>query len=309
MMKLALQTSTSSLPPSPYEFIRYELADRVATITLNRPEKLNAINGALVRELIAAFAAADADDDVRAVIVTGAGRAFCAGADLSPGSEGFVAPGSEAHTLPDGTTDYANEAIREVGGKLALVIYNLKKPVIGAINGAAVGMGATLILPMDIRLCAGEARFGFVFARRGMVLETAASWFLPRIAGIAKSLKWCMSGRLVSSAEALEHGLVSAVLPQADLLAEANRLAREIADHSAPVSVALVRQMLWRDLGMNHPMEAHRVESRGMHVRARAADAREGVGSFVEKRLPAFPDTVSQDMPDFYPWWEEPGYY
>lgn len=291
-----------------FEFIRYELADRIATITLARPEKLNAINGAMVRELIAAFEAADGDDDVRAVIVTGEGRAFCAGADLSRGVDSFVAPASNGLTGADGAVDYDNEAIREIGGRLALVLYNLRKPVIAAINGAAAGLGATFILPMDIRIAAEEARFGFVFSRRGMVLETAASYFLPRIAGISKSLEWGMSGRMVSSAEALEHGLVSAVVPQAELLVEANRLARDIADNAAPVSVALIRQMLWRGLGMNHPMEAHRIESRGIYARSRAADAREGVNSFLEKRVPDFPGRVSRDMPDFYPWWEEPEY-
>lgn len=291
-----------------FEFIRYELADRIATITLARPEKLNAINGAMVRELIAAFEAADGDDDVRAVIVTGEGRAFCAGADLSRGVDSFVAPASNGLTGADGAVDYDNEAIREIGGRLALVLYNLRKPVIAAINGAAAGLGATFILPMDIRIAAEEARFGFVFSRRGMVLETAASYFLPRIAGISKSLEWGMSGRMVSSAEALEHGLVSAVVPQAELLVEANRLARDIADNAAPVSVALIRQMLWRGLGMNHPMEAHRIESRGIYARSRAADAREGVNSFLEKRAPDFPGRVSRDMPDFYPWWEEPEY-
>ena len=292
-----------------FEFIRYELADRVATITLNRPEKLNAVNGDMIREMIAAFQVADADDAVRAVILTGAGRAFCAGADLSRGAASFVAPGSEAPTGPDGKIDYANQAIREVGGKFAIVLYNLKKPVIAAINGAAAGLGASMILPADIRICAEEARFGFVFARRGQVLETGASFFLPRIAGISKSLEWCMSGRMVPAAEALEHGLVTAVVPQGDLLAEANRIARDIADNAAPVSVALVRQMLWRGLGMAHPMEAHRIESRGMYVRARAADAKEGVNSFLEKRLPDFPDRVSRNMPDFYPWWDEPDYF
>jgi enoyl-CoA hydratase/carnithine racemase len=292
-----------------FEFIRYDVAGRVATITLNRPEKLNAINGDMIREIIAAFQQVDADDDVRAVIVTGAGRAFCAGADLSRGAESFVAPGSDALTGPDGKVDYANEAIREVGGKLAIVLYNLRKPVIAAINGAAAGLGASMILPMDIRICAEEAKFGFVFARRGQVLETGASFFLPRIAGIAKALEWCMSGRMVPAAEALEHGLVTAVVPQADLLAEANRIARDIADNAAPVAVALVRQMLWKGLGMAHPMEAHRIESRGMYVRARANDAKEGVNSFLEKRLPDFPDRVSRDMPDFFPWWDEPEYY
>jgi enoyl-CoA hydratase/carnithine racemase len=180
--------------------------------------------------------------------------------------------------------------------------------VIAAINGAAAGLGATLVLPMDIRIAAEEARFGFVFARRGMVLETAASFFLPRIAGIAKSLEWCMSGRMVSATEALQHGLVTAVVPRAELLVEATRLAREIVDNAAPVSVALVRQMLWRGLGMTHPMEAHRVESRGIYDRARAADAVEGVSSFLQKRLPDFPDKVSRDMPDFYPWWTDPDF-
>ena len=292
-----------------YELIRYELTDRVATIVLNRPEKLNAINGALLREMIQALEIADADDGVRAVIVTGAGRAFCAGADISRGAESFVAPGSDALTGPDGKIDYGNPAMRETGGKLALALYGLTKPVIAAINGAAAGLGATMILPMDIRICAEEAKFGFVFARRGQIMETAGSFFLPRIAGISKSLEWCMSGRMVPAAEALEHGLVTAVMPQAELLVEANRIARDIADNAAPVSVALVRQMLWRGLGMAHPMDAHRIESRGMYVRARAADAKEGVNSFLEKRLPDFPDRVSRDMPDFYPWWDEPEYY
>jgi enoyl-CoA hydratase/carnithine racemase len=292
----------------PFEFIRYDLADQIATITLNRPEKLNAINGAMVRELMAAFEAADADDAVRAVIVTGAGRAFCAGADLSRGSGSFVAPGSERLTGADGKVDYANEAMREVGGRLALLLYNLRKPVIGAINGAAAGLGATMILPMDIRIAAEGARFGFVFARRGMVLETAASFFLPRIAGISKSLEWCMSGRMVPAEEALAAGLVTAVVAPDRLLEEAHLLAREITCNAAPVSVALVRQMLWRGLGMAHPMDAHRIESRGIHARARSADAVEGVKSFLEKRDPDFPDRVSDAMPDFYPWWDEPEY-
>jgi enoyl-CoA hydratase/carnithine racemase len=291
-----------------YAFIRYEVADRVATITLARPEKLNAVNGAMVRELIAAFEVADRDDGVRAVIVTGDGRAFCAGADLSGGSEAFKTPGSEALVGADGKIDYADEAMREVGGRLALVLYGLRKPVIAAVNGAAAGLGATLVLPMDIRIASENARFGFVFARRGMVLETAASFFLPRIVGISKALEWCMSGRMVAADEALASGLVSAVLPADQLLEEAQRIAREIADNAAPVSVALVRQMLWRGLGMAHPMEAHRIESRGIYARSRSADAGEGVRSFLEKRPPDFPDLVSTGMPDFYPWWTDPEY-
>jgi len=290
-----------------YEYILYDVADRVATITLNRPDTLNAINGAFVRELMAALEAADADDEVRAVIVTGAGRAFCAGADLSRGADSFIAPGTPASAGEK--VDLSDKAYQELGGHLAMVLYNLKKPVIAAINGAAAGMGATLILPMDIRICTEEAKFGFVFARRAMSLETGASFFLPRIAGISKSLEWCLSGRMVFAPEALEHGLVTAVVPQDQLLAEAMRIAREIADNAAPVSVALIRQMLWKGLGMANPMEASRIESRGMYVRARDKDAKEGVMSFLEKRRPDFPDKVSTDMPDFYPWWEEPEYY
>ncbi|MGE3693503.1 MAG: enoyl-CoA hydratase-related protein [Novosphingobium sp.] len=279
--------------------VLYEVNDRIATITLNRPEKLNAVNGPLVRELMAALDRADADDDVRVVVVTGAGRAFCAGADLSRGADSFIAQDSG----PDGKSN------QELGGHLAIQLYNLKKPVIGAINGGAAGMGATLILPMDIRICTEEAKFGFVFSRRAMTLETGASFFLPRIIGISKALEWCLSGRMVPAAEALEHGLVSAVVPREQLLAKAGSIAREIADNTAPVSVALIRQMLWKGLGMSHPMEASRIESRGMYVRARNKDAKEGVMSFLEKRQPDFPDRVSSDMPDFYPWWEEPEYY
>ena len=291
-----------------YETVRYELADRVATIWLNRPDKLNAVNGTLVRELMAALEAADADDEVRAVIVTGAGRAFCAGADLSRGADSFKSPGA-APESEAGEADLGDKRNQELGGLLAMLLYNLRKPVIGAINGAAAGMGATMVLPMDIRICAEEAKFGFVFARRAMTLETGASFFLPRIVGISKALEWCLSGRMVFAAEALEHGLVNAVVPQDQLLAEARRIARDIADNAAPVSVALIRQMLWKGLGMSHPMEASRIESRGMYVRARDKDAKEGVMSFLEKRLPDFPDKVSRDMPDFYPWWEEPEYY
>lgn len=290
-----------------YECILYDVADRVATITLNRPDKLNAVNGVLVRELMAALEEADGDDNVRAVIVTGAGRAFCSGADLSRGADSFKAP--EAAPEPESGADLGDKRNQELGGHLAMALYNLKKPVIGAINGAAAGMGATMVLPMDIRICTEEAKFGFVFARRAMTLETGASFFLPRIVGISKALEWCLSGRMVFAPEALEHGLVNAVVPQDQLLVEANRIAREIADNTAPVSVALIRQMLWKGLGMPHPMEASRIESRGMYVRARARDAKEGVMSFLEKRLPDFPDKVSKDMPDFYPWWEEPEYY
>ncbi len=293
----------------PFETIRYEVAEQIATVTLARPDKLNAVNGAMISELLAAFDRADEDDGVRVVIVTGEGRAFCAGADLSRGTSSFAAISAEAIVGADGTFDYGQEAAREPGGRVALHLYGLRKPVIAAINGAAVGMGATMILPMDIRLASTEARFGFVFARRGMVPEVASSWFLPRIVGISRALEWCYTGRLVDAAEALREGLVSAVLPGEDLLPEARRIAREIIDSSAPVSVALTRQMLWRGLGMTHPMEAHRIESRGILSRGRSADAAEGVASFMEKRPPAFPGRVSSDMPDYYPWWTDPDYY
>lgn len=290
--------------------IRLAVADGIATITLSRPDKLNAFTGTMMTELIAAFDATDANDAVRAVIVTGDGRAFCAGADLSAGGATFdyEALGSASPVRADGTTDYGHDAVRDGGGRVTLRIFASLKPVIAAINGPAVGIGATMLLPMDIRIAADTARFGFVFARRGIVPEAASSWFLPRVVGIARALEWCFSGRVFDAAEALSGGLVSRVVPAADLLAEATRVAREIADNAAPVSVALTRQMLWRMLGAASPMDAHRLDSRAIWSRGRSADAKEGVTSFIAKRPPAFPDTVADGMPDFYPWWEEPEY-
>ena len=290
--------------------IRLAVADGIATITLSRPDKLNAFTGTMMTELIAAFDATDADDAVRVVIVTGDGRAFCAGADLSAGAATFdyEALGSASPMRADGTTDYGHDAVRDGGGRVTLRIFASLKPVIAAINGPAVGIGATMLLPMDIRIAADTARFGFVFARRGIVPEAASSWFLPRVVGIAQALEWCFSGRVFDAAEALSGGLVSRVVPAADLLAEATRIAREIADNAAPVSVALTRQMLWRMLGAASPMDAHRLDSRAIWSRGRSADAREGVTSFIAKRPPAFPDTVADGMPDFYPWWEEAEY-
>ncbi len=290
--------------------IRLAVADGIATITLARPDKLNAFTGTMMSELIAAFDATDADDAVRAVIVTGDGRAFCAGADLSAGAATFdyEALGSASPVRADGTTDYGHDAIRDGGGRVTLRIFASLKPVIAAINGPAVGIGATMLLPMDIRIAADTARFGFVFARRGIVPEAASSWFLPRVVGIARALEWCFSGRVFDAAEALSGGLVSRVVPAADLLAEATGIAREIADNAAPVSVALTRQMLWRMLGAASPMDAHRLDSRAIWSRGRSGDAREGVTSFIAKRPPAFPDTVADGMPDFYPWWEETEY-
>ncbi len=286
-----------------YTQILYDVTDGIATITLNRPEKMNAFTGTMMTELIEAFDAVDADDDVRAVIVTGQGeRAFCAGADLTPEGGGQVfADRGEVDTLAD-------ERVRDGGGRLTLRIYECKKPVIGAINGAAVGVGVTMQLPMDIRLASEAARFGFVFARRGIVPEAASSWFLPRLVGMQQALEWCYTGRIFDAAEALRGGLVRSVHPGGELLAEARKLAREIADNTAPVSIALTRQMLWRNAAMPHPMEAHKIDSRAIYRRSRSGDAHEGITSFLEKRAPHYPDKVSTDMPDFFPWWEDAVY-
>ena len=290
-----------------FQHIRYEVAESIATITLNRPEKLNAASGLMIEELLAAFDLADGDDGVGALIVTGAGRAFCSGADLTRGDDTFVAARTQG--LGAGGEDvYSREEAREPGGVIALRLYTLRKPVIAAINGGCAGMGASLPLPMDIRLASETARFGFVYARRGMVPEVGSSFFLPRIVGISKALEWCYSGRLVDAQEALRERLVSAVHPPEDLIPAARRLARAFIDNAAPVSIALTRQMLWRGLEMAHPMEAHRVESRATYSRARAGDVREGIRAYMEKRAPDFPEAVSRDMPDFYPWWDEPGY-
>lgn len=292
-----------------FETIRYEVADGIATLTFARPELLNAVNGVMCREMLEAFDLADNDDDVRALIVTGEGRGFCSGADLSRGDVTFISPQTEGLTAPEGQSIYSQEAARERGGHIAMRLYAMLKPVIAAINGPCAGMGTTLPLPMDIRLASETAHFNFVFARRGMVLETGGSFFLPRIVGISRALEWLYTGRRVSAQEAKEAGLIKEIYTPEELLPAARRLAREIADNTAPVSVALARQMLWRGLGMAHPMEAHRVESRGIYAMGRSADAVEGVRSFTEKRPPAFPGRVSQDMPDYFPWWNEPEYF
>lgn len=293
-----------------FRTIRYEVEDGVLTLTLDRPDKLNAFTSEMRRELIEAADRFDADDAVRAVVVTGAGRAFCAGADLSAGEASFdyAAQGAGAPERADGSVDYAHPAVRDSGGLLTLRLFRCFKPLIAAINGPAVGIGATMTLPMDVRLAADDARIGFVFARRGIVPEAASSWFLPRVVGVSRALEWSMTGRLVPAAEAHAAGLVRSVHPAADLLPAAYALAREIADSAAPVSVALTRQMMWRGLGMSDPMEAHRIDSRVVYARGRSGDAREGVASFLEKRPPSYPDRVTQDMPDFFPWWSEPEY-
>jgi enoyl-CoA hydratase/carnithine racemase len=296
-----------------FETLDLELQEGVLTVTLNRPDKLNAFNREMMNELIAAFDRADADDAVRAVIVTGAGRAFCAGADLSQGAKTFDYAAREdrpeaAGAVAGGAVDWGDESVRDGGGRVTLRLFNCLKPVIAAINGPAVGIGATMLLPMDIRLASEQARIGFVFNRRGITPEACSSWFLPRVVGISRALEWTMTGRIFPASEALEGGLVSRVLAPEALLPAARALAREIADHCAPVSVALNRQMMWRMLGAAHPMEAHRVDSRAIFARGASADAKEGVVSFLEKRPARFTDTVSADMPPWFPWWQEPGY-
>ena len=277
-----------------FETLLYDVADAVATVTLNRPDRLNAVNATVIQELVAAFDRADADDAVRAVIVTGAGRAFCAGADLAAGGSTFGARQGRSETPAEH---------RDGGGLVTLRIFEMKKPVIAAINGPAVGFGITLTLAMDVRLASTAARIGFVFARRGVVPEACSTWFLPRLVGIARAAEWTYSGRVFGAEEALAGGLVSRVLAPEALLPAARALAQEIAQNTSAVSVALIRQMLWRMLGADHPREAHRIDSLGMWHTGRAADAHEGVSSFLEKRPPRFSGRPSKDMPPFYPWW------
>jgi len=293
-----------------FETITYEVAEQILTITLDRPDKLNAFNATMQRELIAAFDAADNDDQVRAIIVTGAGRAFCAGADLSSGADTFDrdARRGPVRRLADGRVDYSDPNIRDGGGQVTLRIFKCLKPVIAAVNGPAVGIGVTMQLAMDIRIASEAARFGFVFSQRGIVPEAASSWFLPRIVGISQALEWCYTGRVFPAQEALDGRLVSKVVPSDELLPAARALAREIATKTAPVSVALIRQMMWRMLGADDPMEAHKVDSRGIYARGRSEDVREGVMSFMEKRAPDFRNKVSSDMPDYFPWWDEREY-
>ena len=283
-----------------YREIAYDVDGRVATVTLDRPEALNAFTNVMLGELLDAFDRIDEDDAVRAVIVTGRGRGFCAGADLSAGGETF----DDRRGRPDRHGDAP--VPRDGGGRVALRIFACKKPVIAAVNGPAVGVGVTMTLPMDIRLAADTARFGFVFARRGIVPEACSSWFLPRIVGISQATEWVYTGRVFPADEALRGGLVRSVHPPDELLPAARAIADEIAENTAPVSVALSRQLLWRMLGASHPMEAHRADSRGISAMGRSADVREGVESFLEKRPPVFPGTVSRDLPDLFPEWDEP---
>ena len=290
-----------------YEQIKLEQDGPIAILTLNRPEKMNAFTGKMMFEMIDAFDKTDANDEIRAVIVTGSGdRAFCAGADLSEGAKTFdyearADSGEVGRTAPV-------DIQRDGGGRVTLRIFDSLKPVIGAINGAAVGIGVTMQLPMDIRIAADSARFGFVFNRRGINPEAASSWFLPRLVGIQQALEWCYSGRVFPAQEALDRGLVKSVHPQAELMQVARAMAMEIAENTAAVSTSLTRQMMWRMLGASHPMEAHIVDSAAIYSRGQTEDAREGVMSFLEKRKPVYPVKVSDGMPSFFPWWDEPDF-
>jgi enoyl-CoA hydratase/carnithine racemase len=282
-----------------FEQIRCDVADNILTITLNRPERLNAFTGTMAGELIEAFDRADTDDDVRAVIVTGEGRGFCAGADLGGGGSTF--------DWRERETD-EGDIPRDTGGRVVLRIFESTKPVIAAINGPAVGVGATMTLPMDVRLASEDAKIGFVFARRGIVPEACSSWFLPRIVGISQAMEWVATGRVFSAQEALAGGLVRSVHAADDLLPAARELAREVADNAAPVSVALARKLLWTMLGADHPMAAHRADSRAMFSRGQSDDAREGVTSFLDKRPANFTDRVSDGLPDLFPDREQPAF-
>jgi len=284
-----------------YTEITYAVDDRVATITLDRPAALNAFTTTMQHELLDVFDRIDADDDVRVVIVTGRGRGFCAGADLSSGGSTFDERGGR-----DGSAD-RRSIPRDGGGMVTLRIFDCMKPVIAAINGPAVGVGATMTLPMDVRMASASARFGFVFARRGITPEACSSWFLPRVVGISKAAEWVYTGRVFDAAEALSGGLVRSVHPDGELLDAARALAAEMATSTSAVSVALSRRLLWRMLGASHPMEAHRADSRAIYYAGQSADAYEGVTSFLEKRAPEFRDRVSV-MPNVFPEWEQPDF-
>lgn len=277
-----------------YETLRTERDGGVLTVTLDRPERMNAFTPQMMNDWLALIDEIDADDAVRAVVVTGAGRAFCAGADLESGGDTFDASGHEAI-----------EAHRDGGGRVTLRLFDSQKPFIAAINGPAVGVGITMTLPMDVRLASDRAKMGFVFARRGIVPEACSSWFLPRVVGIARAMEWVATGRVFPAEEALAGGLVSRVVPHEELLPAAHALAREIAENTSAVSIALSRQLLWKMLGASHPMEAHRLDSQAIYAMGRSSDAYEGVQSFLEKRPPRFTMKPSEDMPGFYPWWPQ----
>lgn len=276
-----------------YEEILYEVEDGILTITLNRPDKLNAFTSTMQKEMIDALNKADEDDDVRCIIVTGSGRGFCAGADLSAGGDTFNRESDGRGLGPDG------------GGVLTLRIFECLKPIISACNGPAVGIGATMQCAMDIRLASDNAKYGFVFSKRGIVPEACSSWFLPRLVGISQALEWAYSGKVFSAEEAMNKGLVRSVHKPDDLLPAARELAHQFADQTSAISVTLIRQMMWKMLAADHPMDAHNVDSRGVYYMGKSGEAAEGVQSFLEKRPAEFPGKVSKDMPEFFPWWEK----
>jgi enoyl-CoA hydratase/carnithine racemase len=302
-MKKIIELRGNPMTTPSFETITLEVEDGIATLTLNRPDKLNAFNTTMMKELIAAFDATDANDDVRVVIVTGAGRGFCAGADLSAGAQTFD---YDARGGEDKAARTREGVQRDGGGLVTLRIFESLKPVIAAVNGPAVGIGATMQLAMDIRMASTEARYGFVFARRGLNPEAASSWFLSKLVGIQTALEWCFTGRVFPAQEALDRGLVRSLHAPEDLLPAARTLAREIADNTSPVSIAITRQLIWRMAGASHPIEAHMADSRGIQIRGAMGDAKEGVMSFLEKRPAAFPDKVSTDLPDIWPQWSAP---
>ena len=282
-----------------YQQIIYDIDEGILTITLNRPDKLNAFTGQMMTEMINALDRADADDTVKAIIVTGAGRGFCAGADLSSGASTFDADASAPKAAQE-----EKKSIADGGGLLTLRIFDCLKPIISACNGPAVGVGATMQCAMDIRLASTSAKYGFVFSKRGIVPEACSSWFLPRLVGISQALEWTYTGRVFSAEETLEKGLIRSVHKPEDLLPAARKLALEFADQTSSLSIALIRNMMWKMLGADHPVVAHNIDSRGVNAMGKSTDAKEGVASFLEKRPAIFPGKVSAEMPEFFPWWE-----
>ena len=293
-----------------FKNLRYEVADHTLTLTMNRPERLNAFNSQMQREFLEALDHADSDDEIRVVIVTGEGRGFCAGADLEKGAETFdydsqTEDAKTERASNEGRQGGDNAWLRDGGGLLSLRLYEFNKPIIAAINGPAVGVGVTMTLPMDIRLASTAARIGFVFSRRGIVPEACSSYFLPRVVGVSKALEWAYSGKVFDAEEALEGGLVRSIHEPEDLRPAARAIASEIATNTSAISVTMIRHMMWRMLGADHPMEAHKIDSRGIFHLGQGADAHEGVVSFLEKRAPDFTLKTSEDMPEFFPWWDE----
>ena len=278
------------------ETVRTEVRENSLIIYLSREKRMNAFTLTMQQEIVKVLDDAEEDDDIKAIIFTGDGKAYCAGADLSSGGDTFDNRKGRERT---------NDVVRDSGGLLTLRLFKCKKPLIAAVNGAAVGIGATMLLPMDTRICSDQARFGFVFAKRGIVPEAASSWFLPRLIGINKALELCYTGKVISAEEAKEIRLVSEILNQDKLIERALEIAKEFTAESSQISIALTRQMMWRMLGADDPMEAHKIDSRAVFELGQSGEAIEGVNSFLEKRPPSFPGKVSKDMPSFFPWWDE----